>query len=157
MTPEIGARTGGGKTTTFYQSNKQVSSTGFALNQHAYFHVPETASYTFALGDGDADAYLWVGNNAYSGWTSTNNVTGSYYDSHGFHNGTYTTQLTAGDYVPIRVYQANEANGGPGGFDFDATFANGTMIPDEDFVQYNCRYRSENNAGQPYPAFGNES
>lgn len=147
MTPDdkgvvshIGVASGGGRH-SFYGSDKTVNGAGFALNHHTYLHVPTSGAYTFNVGLGDADAYLWTGSNAYSGFTKENAQAHSYYDKYGFHNGSYTVQLTKGDYVPVRLYNANEANGGPGGFSLDVLGPDGQTVPDADFVDFNCRWK----------------
>lgn len=69
-----------------------------------YFLAPTTGVYNFSLNSDDG-SYFWIGNNAVSGYTTSNaNVVAT------FNTGTVTSsniQLTAGTYYPIRVLYGN--------------------------------------------------
>ena len=73
-----------------------------------YFLAPTTGIYNFSLASDDG-SYLWIGNNAVSGYTTGNaNVFAT------FNTGTVISgniQLTAGTYYPIRVLYGNGVGG----------------------------------------------
>jgi hypothetical protein len=69
-----------------------------------YFLAPTTGIYNFRLASDDG-SYFWIGNNAVSGYTTSNaNVAAN------FSTGTVTSgnmQLTAGTYYPVRLLYGN--------------------------------------------------
>lgn len=77
-----------------------------------YFLAPSTARYRFGMASDDA-GYLWIGNSAISGYTTSNAIIAQ----PGLHGAVYTysgnISLTAGVYYPIRFMTGN--NGGNGG------------------------------------------
>ena len=74
-----------------------------------YFVPTTTETYTFYLSSDDA-SYLWIGNNAVSGF-STANATVNNGGLHGVVEVSGTASLTAGVYYPIRI-QFGENTGG---------------------------------------------
>lgn len=75
--------------------NTTVLYTGYLLATY-------TGTWTFVLSSDDA-SYLWIGNTAVSGYTTSNELaTASYLGP-----GTGTISLTAGEYYPIRLLYGN--------------------------------------------------
>ena len=80
-----------------------------------YMKVTYTGTYTFYL-DCDDGAYMWFGDNAITNWKDTEGILINYDINNGGEHGqqevTGTVNLTAGNYIPLRVAFGN--NGGPG-------------------------------------------
>jgi hypothetical protein len=75
-----------------------------------YFVPSTTETYTLYLASDDA-SYLWIGNNAVSGFTTANaNINNG--GSHATNKLSANVGLVAGNYYPIRIQNGN--NGGPG-------------------------------------------
>jgi len=69
-----------------------------------YFLAPTTGVYNFSLASDDG-SYFWIGNDAVSGYTTSNARVFAT-----FNTGTVTSgniQLTAGTYYPVRVLYGN--------------------------------------------------
>jgi hypothetical protein len=81
----------------------------FSMQWLGYFVPATTETYTFYLSSDDA-SYMWIGNNAVSGF-STANATVNNGGLHGPVEFSGTAALTAGVYYPIRV-QYGENSGG---------------------------------------------
>jgi hypothetical protein len=80
--------------------NTTVLYTGYLLADY-------TGTWTFGMASDDA-SYLWIGNTAVTGYTTSNElVTASYNGS-----GTGTISLTAGEYYPIRLLYGNSPASG---------------------------------------------
>jgi hypothetical protein len=75
-----------------------------------YFKPATSEEYTLYLSTDDA-GYLWIGNNAISGFT-TENASINLGSEHGTQENSTTLRLVAGVYYPIRIQNGN--NGGPG-------------------------------------------
>ena len=80
-----------------------------------YMKVTYTGTYTFYL-DCDDGAYMWFGDDAIDNWKDTEGILINYDINNGGEHGQQevagTVNLTAGNYIPIRVVFGN--NGGPG-------------------------------------------
>ena len=80
-----------------------------------YMKVTYTGTYTFYL-DCDDGAYMWFGDDAIDNWKDTEGILINYDINNGGEHGQQevpgTVNLTAGNYIPIRVAFGN--NGGPG-------------------------------------------
>jgi len=81
----------------------------FSMQWLGYFLPTTTETYTFYLSSDDA-SYMWIGNNAVSGFT-TANATVNNGGLHGPVEFSGTAALTAGVYYPIRI-QYGELTGG---------------------------------------------
>ncbi|KAL7912505.1 GLEYA domain-containing protein [Trichoderma velutinum] len=79
-----------------------LSESDFVLNHRGYIYARETGTYTFTLNLVDDAAYIWVGPEAYSGWTGANADAKAVY-SDGPATGTYTVNLREGRYYPFRI------------------------------------------------------
>lgn len=78
-----------------------------AINYRGYIYAAIAGTYTFKMAGPDDRVFLWLGNNAITGWTSANALINLWYAS-GAGSATYTV-TTAGTYLPIRVVAANNA------------------------------------------------
>ena len=87
--------------------NTTVLYTGYLLASY-------TGTWTFTITSDDA-SYLWIGNTAVSGYTTSNELASASYAG----PGTGTISLTAGEYYPIRVLYGN----GPGEGSMNLTYA----------------------------------
>jgi len=80
-----------------------------------YMKVTYTGTYTFYL-DCDDGAYMWFGDNAITNWKDQEGALINYDINNGGEHGQQeisgTVNLTAGNYIPLRVAFGN--NGGPG-------------------------------------------
>ena len=81
----------------------------FSCQWLGYFKPTTTETYTFYTSSDDA-SYVWVGNNAITGFTTTNPVVNNG-GAHGVVEQSGTIGLTAGVYYPLRI-QFGEAGGG---------------------------------------------
>jgi hypothetical protein len=80
--------------------NTTVLYTGYLLADY-------TGTWTFGMASDDA-AYLWIGNTAVTGYTTSNELVTASYDG----SGTGTISLTAGEYYPIRLLYGNSPASG---------------------------------------------
>jgi len=81
----------------------------FSVQWLGYFKPTTTETYTFFTNSDDA-SYMWIGENALSGFT-TANATINNGGAHGNVEVSGTSALTAGIYYPVRM-QFGEAGGG---------------------------------------------
>ena len=96
------------QTSTIEDPNTDDGDT-FSEQWLGYFVPSTTETYTFYLSSDDA-SYLWIGNNAVSGFT-TANATVNNGGLHGVVETSGTASLTAGVYYPVRI-QFGENLGG---------------------------------------------
>lgn len=80
--------------------NTTVLYTGYLLGTY-------TGDWTFTL-TGDDSSYLWIGDNAVSGYTTTNRTAFANYNT----TGTVTVAITAGQYYPVRLLYGNGPSAG---------------------------------------------
>lgn len=85
---------------TFSTENITVLYTGYLLGTY-------TGDWTFTL-TGDDSSYLWIGDNAVSGYTTVNRNAFANYNT----TGTATVAITAGEYYPIRLLYGNGPSAG---------------------------------------------
>ena len=136
--PSVTYTVGDKGSSSLYDSGLQWTTTEhFVLNQVGYLIAPETGTYTFSFPYANDVLVVWVGPNAYSGWTRSNaNAVISYY------GGSFTFQMTKGQYYPFRIILENTWGGAaltanvwsPSGKDLLAT-ANDQQ---PNLVQYSC-------------------
>lgn len=96
------------QTTTISEASSDDGST-FSVQWLGYFKPTTTETYTFFTSSDDA-SYVWVGNNAISGFTALNSTV----NNGGLHGNTERSgsiSLTAQQYYPIRI-QFGEQGGG---------------------------------------------
>ena len=128
----------------------------FAIQHRGYLYAGQTGSYEFYNAVVDDAAWLWLGPNAFTGYTKTNAVLFDY--AHAGANN-YTQHLTAGTYYPIRLLYVNgQLNGN---LDFHITAPNGQLITSKTggavpgcnyIVQFSC----DRLAAPPCAPFGHE-
>jgi hypothetical protein len=95
--------------TTVIEEPVTDDGSNFSMQWLGYFIPSTTESYTFYLSSDDA-SYLWIGNNAVSGF-ATNNATINNGGLHGATEVSGVVSLTANVAYPIRV-QYGEQSGG---------------------------------------------
>jgi hypothetical protein len=103
-------------TNGFYVGNQNTTNfsgtfanpTNCSTELFGYFRPNVTGTWTFYL-NADDGAYLWIGNNALSGYTSSNYTIQALYTTSGVTSA--SVSLIAGVYYPIRV-QHTQATGG---------------------------------------------
>ncbi|KAK4066059.1 uncharacterized protein Triagg1_8368 [Trichoderma aggressivum f. europaeum] len=93
-----------------------LSESDFVLNHHGYIYARQTGTYTFTLNQVDDAAYIWIGPEAYSGWTGANADLKAVYNN-GPATGTYTVNFREGQYYPFRIVYGQ----GPRIAEFDIT------------------------------------
>jgi hypothetical protein len=98
--------------------NTTVLYTGYLLGTY-------TGNWTFTLTSDDG-AYLWIGANAVSGYTTGNANAVSTYNT----TGTVTVAITDGEYYPIRLLYGN----GPAGGGLNLTYAHTGQSATSDFT-----------------------
>jgi hypothetical protein len=98
--------------------NTTVLYTGYLLGTY-------TGDWTFTLTSDDG-AYLWIGANAVSGYTTGNANAASTYNT----TGTVTVAITAGVYYPIRLLYGN----GPAGGFLNLTYSHTGQSATNDFT-----------------------
>ena len=127
---------------SIYGSTQTFSSTYFVLNHRGYIFAAATGTYTFSTSNPDDIVFLWLGPNAYSGWTGNpsggNDAFRVPYQGYG----STTYNLVQGQYLPFRIVFGQQ--GGPVRFTFTITAPDGTVILDSNtqdspyIVQYSC-------------------
>jgi hypothetical protein len=95
--------------TTVIEEPISEDGNSFSMQWLGYFVPSTTETYTFYLNSDDA-SYMWIGNNAVSGF-STANSTVNNGGLHGLVETSGTAALTAGVYYPVRI-QYGENGGG---------------------------------------------
>ena len=95
--------------TTVIEEPSSEDGNSFSMQWLGYFRPTTTETYTFYLNSDDA-SYLWIGNNAVSGF-STANATINNGGLHGAVEVSGTASLAAGVYYPVRI-QYGENGGG---------------------------------------------
>lgn len=106
-----------------------TSTQGFSVQWLGYFKSDYTGTWTFQL-QADDSAFLWIGDNAITGFTNTNQLVYSYWPS----VPTGTINLQANTYYPIRIQMGNRSSGG--GTDLVVSFSNPTLTIRTDGTGY---------------------
>ena len=90
-----------------------------------YLLATYTGTWTFVISSDDG-SYLWIGNTAVSGYTTSNELASASYAG----PGTGTISLTAGGYYPIRLLYGN----GPAAGSLNLTYAHTGQTATSDFT-----------------------
>jgi hypothetical protein len=98
--------------------NTTVLYTGYLLATY-------TGTWTFTITSDDG-SYLWIGNTAVTGYTTSNELASASFAG----PGTGTISLTAGEYYPIRLLYGN----GPSGGSLNLTYAHTGQTATNDFT-----------------------
>lgn len=109
--------------TKIYDSTR-ASGEYVTVNHRAYLFTQEAGEYTFALPPGDDISLLWVGPEAYSGYTRANAKVERVYGSTPPPD--YKQTFQKGEYVPVRIMWAN--GGGAGQFVAEIKAPDGSTI-----------------------------
>lgn len=138
---------------TIYNS-PPVSCNEFVLDHRGYLFAEQAGNYSINVSSPDDAVIVWLGADAYAGWTKSNANLYEYYNETA---STYTVGLAKGSYHPIRIMFVNaeleEA------FDMSITAPDGTTILAANtltspyFVQQSC----DGVTAPAYPAWGHES
>lgn len=127
-----------------------------AVNHHGYVYAKLSGTYTFSVPASDDITLVWLGDNAYTAYTRENAGLVQDYVQFGGVTQTYTIDLVAGTYTPLRILAVN----GQEVFSFALTIQapDGSLIlSDSTFsgspylVQFSC-----DNTALPFPPFGQE-
>ncbi|KAK5996043.1 hypothetical protein PT974_04469 [Cladobotryum mycophilum] len=154
-----GINSPGGQYLTIYGSSQTLYTSNFILNHRGYIYAQQTGTYTFSISGVDDAVYIWVGPFAYSGWLAANANTRVTYDlTHGHPGtGTFTINLSEGQYYPVRVIFAQ--GGGPAVFQLSVAAPDGTTFLSAStagspyLVQYSC----DGTTAPVYPAWTAET
>ena len=103
----IGSMTEASTTLNFKIPTDTVSHLRFSILYTGYFKADFTGTFTFNFNTDD-ETYLWIGDYAISGYTTTNRLVYSYVGN----NGSGSISLTNGQYYPIRILYGQST--GPG-------------------------------------------
>ncbi|ATZ51931.1 hypothetical protein BCIN_07g04770 [Botrytis cinerea B05.10] len=137
-----------------YGSTQKLNDFYLVIDNRGYLFAQMTGTYTFSTTSADDIFFLWVGANAYSGWTraNANLIATLTYPSQKF-----TINLVAGEYYPMRFLWAN--GDGPGLFAFSVTAPDGTTILDGNTVAspYVVQFSCDGTSAPEYPAWGAEN
>jgi hypothetical protein len=99
-----GISASGGVAISVYGSSQTFYSDYFALDHKGYLFAVATGTYTFTVSGVDDAAFLWLGSEAYAGWTRSNaDLIVAYHQGVGPGSGSTTIDLTEGEYLPIRI------------------------------------------------------
>ena len=137
----------------------ELGSENYALNHRGYIFARITGTYTFQFLEGFDDiSILWIGPNAYNGWSRSNaDIVEAIGDGQ---LEPIRLRLTAGSYTPIRILYGNAP--GEAHLMMEITDPQGYTIVDRGgytptnyLVQYGCNEAAD--LAPQYPAFGNEA
>ncbi|KAK2733469.1 hypothetical protein FQN55_003340 [Onygenales sp. PD_40] len=141
-----------------YNSSVSLDGQFYTLNHHFYLLAPVSGEYTFTATKVDDAFFLWVGRDAYSGWTVDNVAAKAYwsYDGTGSGKVTYKVTLKHGTFTPIRVVYSNAQGGGA--FVFTITSPGGHTILDgtSDYSPFIIQHSCDGIIAPEFPAFGSE-
>ncbi|GAB0137197.1 hypothetical protein EsDP_00005474 [Epichloe bromicola] len=112
--------------------------------------APETGNYTFVFGQADDIALVWLGKNAFSGWTRANaDIERTYIPPPG--DETHTTRhLEQGTYYPVRVAWGDK--GGNVAMSVKIIAPNGTELTGQDAGYF--RTEACDGSYEKFPAYG---
>ena len=122
---------------TIYNSPRTWNEEFTQLSHVGYFFAQVTGTHTFDISYANDYLYMWLGPNAYRGWTRGNaNLFASY------NGGRFTYDLKAGQYYPLRIMLENTYGGGS--FTMQIRDPHGEVVVESDkegspfLVQYSC-------------------
>lgn len=149
---------GTASTATIYGSAQPLSAFNFTLETQGYIVASVTGVYNIYITLADDGAFVWLGQQATSGWTRDNAQIAAFYDSNGPGTGSHDWYLTAGSVLPFRTMLAQEAQQAQ--FHMEVTLPDGTDYMDSqssanpNLIQYSCN--STLDAPQ-YAAWGSQT
>jgi hypothetical protein len=144
---------------SLYGSAQTYSDNYFYLSHRGYFYAQVTGNYNFTIKDADDVAYVWMGENAYTGWTGS--PSGGNYVAKARccwspeNTNTTTYYMEAQTYVPFRIVLGQQD--GSTSLGLTITAPDGTVIletgKESDYVvQYSC-----DGTAPPFPDWGYET
>lgn len=144
---------------SLYGSSQTYSDNYFYLSHKGYFYAQVTGNYNFTIKDANDVAYVWMGENAFTGWTGGPNG-GNYVAKARCcwppeNTNTTTYYLEAQTYVPFRIVLGQQD--GSTSLGLTITAPDGTVIletgKESDYVvQYSC-----DGTAPPFPDWGDET
>ncbi|KAL8974752.1 MAG: hypothetical protein Q9197_001014 [Variospora fuerteventurae] len=126
------------------------------VNHRAYLFTQEAGEYTFALPPGDDISLLWVGPEAYSGYTRANAKVVRVFGSTPPPD--YKQTFRKGEYVPVRIMWAN--GGGPGEFVAEIKAPDGSTIIGAGTTKespYLIGFSCDRTTAPKFPSYGAET
>jgi hypothetical protein len=142
-----------------YDVDANFRSDFFGLNHHAYLYACEGGTYRIDIPYSNDAVDVWIGAEAYSGWTDANAVAKARYNQpdHIAGSATYEFDVPSGTYVPIRFFYGQAQAGG--GFTFTITAPSGEVIVSNEatFSPYVVRYSCDGVTAPVLPPFGSET
>jgi hypothetical protein len=127
------------------------------VDHRGYIFALKTGTYSLSATTDDI-LLAWVGVKAYAGWNRAN---ADYISTTGSTPGTYTFDLIAGTYNPIRIMYANGF--GAGSLDFSLTDPDGNALLDSttgfspNIISKGCEGTSEGLLAPAFSAWGGET
>lgn len=156
VTTETGLVADGTSPISIYGSNMTFPATYFVLNHRGYIHAVAGGTYAFTSVNVDDIILVWIGEDAYAGWTRDN---ADLVQVHSTNGGTrlVTRDLEEGEYYALRIVYANAQEAVLE--DFSITAPNGTVVlgPGTGASPYIVQYSCDGVAAPPYPPFGQET
>ncbi|CAK7198605.1 hypothetical protein SEUCBS139899_001269 [Sporothrix eucalyptigena] len=140
---------------TVYGTSYEFESDYFVLDHRGYIFAAENGSYTISFTNVDDIVLLWLGANAYAGWTRADANAGIYFGEGG--DGSASVDMVEGEYMPIRIMYAQAQ--GAAVFQVSITAPDGTVFLSSStenspyLVQYSCDLVS----APQFPAWGSET
>ncbi|KAG9565831.1 hypothetical protein KCU71_g3916, partial [Aureobasidium melanogenum] len=140
---------------SIYGSTQTFESDYFTLNHVGYIFAQSSGTYTFTLTQPDDIALLWLGSNAYSGWTRANaDATAVIF---GNPSASATIDLVQGQYLPFRIV-FGQAQGAIS-FYLSVAAPDGTVILNSNTPnsQFLVRFSCDGTLAPEFPPFGSET
>jgi hypothetical protein len=141
---------------TIYGNPNKFKTDYFAVNHRGYIYARESGTYAFQSDFPDDIVMVWVGPNAYRGYT---NDKGNYIlrNPYGAGKTIATVDLKQGQYYPVRVIYANAQQAAQ--LHFEVRSPGGTAIIDSEGnvnTQYLVQFSCDNIAAPKYDPWGQE-
>jgi hypothetical protein len=127
------------------------------IDYRGYLYAGQTGTFTVTISAADNLALVWMGPDAYSGWTRSNAMIHVTYTQLPAGGTSETYAASAGDYIPLRVMFANGE--GPFAYGISVTAPDGSTVLSATsatspfLVKQSC----DGTTAHPYPAFGQET
>ncbi|KAI4149444.1 MAG: hypothetical protein LQ341_001314 [Variospora aurantia] len=141
--------------TKIYDSTR-ASGEYVTVNHRAYLFTQEAGEYTFALPPGDDISLLWVGPEAFSGYTRANAKVERVFGSTPPPD--YKQTFRKGEYVPVRIMWGN--GGGPGQFVAEIKAPDGSTIIGAGTTKespYLIGFSCDRTTAPKFPSYGAET
>ncbi|KAH7309042.1 GLEYA domain-containing protein [Stachybotrys elegans] len=147
----IGIGTQCSGTRSLYDMEMTGDATYMVLQHIGYFRPALSGTYTFAFSGVDDAVFLWLGNNAVSGFSNGEagnaNLDINFYDPG--RSGSFSGDFVAGTYWPYRILYVNAQ--GCGAFDFTLTDPEGVVVVSNSVSNQRDELTQGCDAGAPAP------